>query len=40
MNVIGSFMTCDMSRAAPSELTSESRESVTFVDESKSSLAK
>ena len=34
MDVIGSFMTRDVFVAAPSVLTSESTESVTFVDES------
>ena len=35
--IIGSFMTRDVFVAAPSVLTCESRESVTFVDESESS---
>ena len=33
MDVIGSFMTRDVFVAAPSVLTSESTESVTFLDE-------
>ena len=33
MDVIGSFMTRDVFVAAPSVLTSESKESVTFLDE-------
>ena len=38
MDVVGSFMTCDVFVAAPSVLTSESTESVTFVDKSEFSM--